>query len=166
MPKCLAAFCTRTCIFCEYRCRPAPMVTTPISSLCYPCTVSGYTVRTLRNTRCNPVLLVAVGCYSTATSVECLRHTWPSICPTSPRRSSPALLRQVAKLRWAGGGRKEIKVNNNKEREHWRLPLPGQGGFEWQNISSVSRPTHTRPPKAGAGFPQVLFLTFTAEPQL
>lgn len=44
--------------------------------------------------------------------------------------------------------------------------IPGQGGFEWQNISSVSRPTHTRPPNAGAGFPQVLFLTFTAEPQL
>lgn len=47
-----------------------------------------------------------------------------------------------------------------------KLFLPGHGGFEWQNISSVSRPTHTRPPNAGAGFPQILFLTFTAEPQL
>lgn len=46
------------------------------------------------------------------------------------------------------------------------LYIPAQGGFEWQNISSVSRPTHTLPPNAGAGFPQVLFLTFTAEPQL
>jgi len=98
MPKCLAAFCMKICIFYEYCCRTVPTVTTPISSLCYPCTVSGYTVRTLRNTRCNPVLPVAVGCYSTATSVEYLHHTWPSIYPTGPRRSSPALLRQVVKL--------------------------------------------------------------------
>lgn len=54
----------------------------------------------------------------------------------------------------------------NEKNLKFNISIPGQGGLEWQNISSVSRPTHTRPPNAGAGFPQVLFLTFTAEPQL
>jgi len=146
MPKYLAAFCTRICIFYEYRFRPAPTVTTPISFLCYPCTVSGYTVRTLRNTRCNPVLPVAVGCYSTATSVECLHHTWPSICPTSPRRSSPALLRQVVKLWWAGG-RKEIKVNNNNIARRRRTPSRGNtGGYPYLDKVDSSGKTFHRCP--------------------
>lgn len=157
----LAEFCTRTYTFYECHFQPAPTVSTTIPSCYFRRMASDCTVRTLRNIHRNPVLLVAADCYSIAISVEYLHHTWPSICPTGPKRSIRVLLQQAVRL--YDTDKLFVKQTSLKKLFYY---IPGQGGFEWQNISSVSRPTHTRPPNAGAGFPQVLFLTFTAEPQL